>query len=80
MPFAVFVTWTEWKNPLSDCYICLTKIDDHNSKPKQTIVYISILSALRPLKPDDSLPIPNPPQPWTLHEGKLTSTSPEHEP
>jgi hypothetical protein len=42
--------------------------------------YPNISSALRPVKHDDSLPVPEPPQQWTLHEEELTSTSPEDEP
>jgi hypothetical protein len=70
----------EWKDHLTYCYFCLTIIDGHNSKSKHTTVYPGILSALRPVKHDDSLPIPKPPQQWNLHEGEPTSTSPEYEP
>ena len=61
--------WCEQKDHLTDCYFCSTKTDDHISKSKHTIVY--------PNTPDDSSPIPTPPQQWTLHEEKTTSTSPE---
>jgi hypothetical protein len=63
--------WREQKDHLTDCYLHFTKTDDHNSKPKHTIAYSNT--------PDDSLPIPTPPQQWTLHEEEPTSTSPEDE-
>jgi hypothetical protein len=47
------------------------KTDSHNSKSKHNIVY--------PNTPDDSPPIPMPPQQWTLHEEEPTNTSPENE-
>jgi len=56
------------------------KIDVHNSGTKHTIVYPNIPSALRPVVHDGSLPVPKPPQQWTLHEEELTNTYPEHEP
>ena len=58
----------------------LNKTDGHNSKYKSTIVYRSIPSAIRPVEHDDSLPVPKPPQQWTLHEEEPTSTSPEDDP
>jgi hypothetical protein len=63
MPFAVPVVWREQKHHITGCYLCLTKIDGHNSKSKHTVVYPNIPSTLRPVKHDDSLPVP-----------KLTST------
>ena len=68
MPFAVLMVWTEQKAHLTDCYFCLTKIEAHNSKSKRTIIYPNI--------PDDSPPIPKPPQQLTLHEEEPSSTSP----
>jgi hypothetical protein len=70
---------TEQTDHLTDCYFCLAKIDGHNSNSKQTTVYPNIPSALRPVEHDNSLPIQEPPQQWTLHETP-TSTSPEDEP
>jgi hypothetical protein len=80
MPFAVPMVWREQKDHLTDCYFCLTKIYGHNYKSKHTTVYPNIPSALRPVKHDNFLPVPKPPQQWTLHEEELTSTSPEDEP
>jgi hypothetical protein len=70
----------EQKDHLTDFYFCLTKIGGHNSKSKHTIVYPSIPSDLRPVKHDDSLPIPKPRQQRTLHEKEPASTSSEDEP
>jgi len=56
------------------------KTNGHNSKSNHTMVYPSILSALRSVQHDDSLPTPKPGQQWTLHEVEPTSNSPEDEP
>jgi hypothetical protein len=74
------MVWREQKDYLTNYYFCLTKIGGHNSKSKHTIPYPSISSALRPLKHDNSLPFPKPPQQWTLHEEERTSISPEDKP
>jgi hypothetical protein len=55
------------------------KIDGQNSKPKHTTAYSNIPSALGPVEHDNSLPIPKPPQQWTLHEEEPISFSPEDE-
>ena len=47
---------------------------------EHTLVYPNIPSALRRVKHDDSLSVRKPPQQWTLHEGQLTSISPEDKP
>jgi hypothetical protein len=73
------MVWREQNDHLTDCYFCLTEIHGHNSKSKHTIIYANIPSTLRPVKHEDSLPVPKPPQQWTLHEEALTSTSPEEE-
>jgi hypothetical protein len=78
--FAFPLVWVYHKDHLNDWYLYITKIDGHNSKSTNTIVYPNILSALRPVKHDDSVPILKPPQQWTLHEEEPTSTSPEDEP
>ena len=54
MPFAVPMVWREQKDHLTNCYFCLTIIDGHNSKSKQTIVYPNIPFALRPIEYTDS--------------------------
>jgi hypothetical protein len=80
IPFAVRVVCWEQKDHLSDCYFCLTKIYDHNSKSKHAIVYPNIPSAPRLVEHDDSLPNPKPPQQWTVHEENQPAPLPEDEP
>jgi len=54
-------------------------MDGHNSKPKHTIIYPKIPSAIRHFQHDDSLPVPKPPPQWTMHEEEPTKNSPEDE-
>ena len=61
IPFLVPMVRRE-QDHLTGCRFCFTKTDSHNSKPKHTIVYPTIPSALRPVEHDDSLPNPKPPQ------------------
>jgi hypothetical protein len=58
----------------------ITKRDGNNSKPKHTTVYPNIPSDLSPIEHDNSLPIPMPPQQWTLLEEEPTTISPEDKP
>jgi len=74
------MVWKEQKDLLTNCYCCLTKIDGHNSGYKNTVVYPNIPSALRPFEHDGSLPVPKPPQHWTLHEEEPINTYPDDEP
>ena len=68
------------KDHLTDCYVYSAKTHGHNSKSKRAIVYLNIPSTLRPVKHDDSLPVPKPPQQRLLHKEEPTSISPEDEP
>jgi hypothetical protein len=74
------MVWREQKEHLTKCYLCLSKRDGNNSKPKHTTVYPIIPSALRPIEHDNSLPIPKPPQQWTLLEEEPTTISPKDTP
>jgi hypothetical protein len=72
MPFAAPKVWKEQTDYHTDYYLCLAKIDGHNSKSKHTIIYSNT--------PDGSPGIPKPLQQWALHEEATNSTSPEDEP
>lgn len=58
MSFAGSLVWRERKGHITDCYFCLSEVDGHNSKPKHTVVYPIIPSALRPVEHDYSLQFP----------------------
>lgn len=66
MPFAVPMVWREPQNHLDDCYFCITKIAGFSNKNKHKIIYPNIPSALRPVPHDDSMPVPKPPDTYTL--------------
>ncbi|XP_076324370.1 uncharacterized protein LOC143232621 [Tachypleus tridentatus] len=68
MPFAVPVIWREQKDHLTDCYLYLTNVSGFSAKNKKSIEYPNLPSAMRPVPHDDSLPIPKPPEEWTLDE------------
>lgn len=68
MPFAVPMIWREPTDHVTDCYFCLTNVAGFSSKNKYAIVYPNLQSAIRPVKHDDSLPVPKPPENWTLDE------------
>nr|CAH7753306.1 unnamed protein product [Callosobruchus chinensis] len=66
MPFAVPMVWREPRCHLTDCYFCMTSTVGFLSKSKHTIQYPNVPSALRNVSHNDSLPIPVPPQTYTL--------------
>ncbi|XP_076365233.1 uncharacterized protein LOC143254256 [Tachypleus tridentatus] len=66
MPFAVPMIWRERKDHVTDCYFCLTNVSGFSAKNKKSIEYPDLPLAMRPVPHDDSLPIPKPPQEWTL--------------
>lgn len=78
MPFAVPMVWREPRNHVDDCYFCMTNIKGITSKTKRSIQYPNIPSALRPVPHGNSLPVPQPPESYTLDsESDSESTSPE---
>jgi hypothetical protein len=69
MPFAVPMIWREPKDHVTDCYFCLTPPikKGFSEKKRSAIQYPNLQSAIRPVPHSDELPIPNPPQEYTLH-------------
>ena len=61
MPFAVPMIWREPRNHVDDCYFCIVNISGFSSKNKQSIQYPNLDSTRRPVKHDEWLPIPCPP-------------------
>jgi hypothetical protein len=80
MPFAVPMIWREQKDHLTDCYFCMTNVSGYSSKNKKSIEYPNLASALRPVPHDDSLPVPKPPESWTLDEEDEKETGDDEEP
>ncbi|KAI6655433.1 hypothetical protein LOD99_2268 [Oopsacas minuta] len=60
IPFAVPMIWREPMCLLSDCYFCMTEIDDITKKNKSTIAYPDVPSAIRPVLHSEDLPVPVP--------------------
>lgn len=58
--FAVPMVWREPRNHTDDCYFCSIDITGHNSKNKKVISYPNLISAIRPVKHNVDLPVPEP--------------------
>ena len=61
LEFAVLMIWGEQKDYITDCYFCLTKIEEYNQKNKKSIVYPNLASAIGPVPHFVHLPVPIPP-------------------
>jgi hypothetical protein len=59
MLFAVPMTWTKPKDNLTDCYLWLTDILCITVKPKRTVQYPDLLSAIRSILHSEVLPLPS---------------------
>lgn len=68
MPFAIPMIWREQNNHVTDCYFCMTNVTGFSSKNRKSIEYPNLASAMRPVPHDESLPVPNPPEFWTLED------------
>jgi len=75
MPFAVPMIWREQRDHTTDCYFCLTNVRGFSSKNKKSIKYPDLLSAMRPVPHDESLPVPKPPDNWTLDDDDASSAA-----
>ncbi|KAK4879102.1 hypothetical protein RN001_007248 [Aquatica leii] len=72
------MVWREPRCHLTDCYFCMTSAVGFLSKSKRTIQYPNIPSALRPVSHNDTLPIPEPPNTYTLEaEINLKDSEPQ---
>ncbi|KAK4872941.1 hypothetical protein RN001_014970 [Aquatica leii] len=60
------MVWREPRCHFTDCYFCMTSTVGFSSKNKHTIQYPNIPSALRPVPRNDTLPIPEPLNTYTL--------------
>lgn len=68
MSFAVPMVWREQKDHSSDCYFCLTNISGFSLKSKHSIQYPNLPSALRPIPHGQDLPIPTPPEVYSVDD------------
>jgi hypothetical protein len=66
MPFAVQMVWREPRSHLDHWYFCMTNITGFSVQSKHKTEYPNIPSALRPVSHDDSVPVPKPPEEYTL--------------
>jgi hypothetical protein len=68
MPFAVKMVWQEQKKIMTDCYFCLTKIYRISLKSKHSTQYPLLPSTVRPALHSQDLPVPKPPEKWTIYD------------
>ena len=68
MPFAVPMVWREATDHISNCYFCMTPSVGKglSKKKRQSIQYPNIPSAIRPVPHRELLPVPEPPERFTL--------------
>jgi len=75
MPFALPVVWREPTDHLTDCYFCVVPPlrQGITNKKTRSVNYPNISSAIRPVPHTEDLPVPVPPQQYTLDsDNKLT--------
>ena len=65
-PSAVPMVWHEPRSHLDNCCVCVTNTTDFSGKSKHKIEYLNIHSELRPIPHDDSVPLPEPSEYYTL--------------
>jgi hypothetical protein len=72
MPFAIPMVWREQTSHISDCYFCMVPHfwQGFSKKKKWTLYYLNIPSAMRPIPHGEALPIPEPPEIFTLESEK----------
>ena len=70
MPFAIPMVWREPMHHVSDCYFCLTSITGVTAKPKHTVQYPNLSSAMRPVPQSAELPVPKPPTNMMLSDSE----------
>ena len=75
MPFAIPMVWREPMDHSTDCYFCMTKVAGYSARNKDKIVYPDIPSAIKPVKHDTNLPVPDPPQNFNSSETDSSTAS-----
>lgn len=88
MPFAIPVIWLEPRNHTDNCLFCMVPpLRGMTNYKKKTIVYPNIHSATRPVPHSDELPVPTPPESYSIDSEEepcdpepSTSTDPDFAP
>ena len=70
------MAWSSQSHGL-DCYFCVSNTSGFSGRSKHKAEYPNITSALRTISHDDSMPVPEPPENYTLDSApKSEETSP----
>jgi hypothetical protein len=78
MPLAAPMVWREPRNHLDDGYFCVTNITGLSVQSKHNTEYLNTPSALRHIPQDDSMPVLEPPEEYSLYsEPESEEASPE---
>ena len=70
MPFTIIMVWREPTDHVSDCCFCLTSTTGVTAKPKHTVQYPNLPSAMRPVPHIAELPVPKPPTNMTMSDSE----------
>ena len=81
MPFAVPMVWREQSDHVTDCYFCMMNVKRFSRKNKSKNFYPVCRSAIKPVRHNPDLPVPQPPtekeNTLSVDEGASTSTESE---
>ena len=72
MPSVISIAWREQTDHISDCYFCVVPQlrQGFPKKKKWALCYLNIRSAMRPVRPGEGLPVPEPPDVVALESEK----------
>jgi len=72
MSFVIPMVWREETDHISDCYVCVVPLlrQGFPKKKNWTLCHPNIRSAMRPVRHDEDLPFPEPPDIVALESDK----------